>query len=174
MNYKILVVLALALFFLFAPQVAHDLQVKQEQKIEAERQAQLNSSIRGFLESKESPLAQETDFLLEHKHWKLLIAISAIESQYCKRQLGFNCWGIGGDSAYRHYSSIREAITDADALIEKWQQKGRWLTVEDMNCHYVVPCNPNWVNTVNKVLAELETYEQSDTRFSKQESGAGK
>jgi hypothetical protein len=122
-------------------------------------QPQLNVLIKGFLTSKESPLAPETDFLMTQKHWRLLIAVSAIESQYCKRQLGNNCWGVGGDSAYRHYSSIRAAIVDANDLIERWQQKGRWLTVEDMNCHYVQPCNQNWVNVVNKVLAELETYE---------------
>ena len=116
----------------------------------------LQSSVKEFLESKGSPLAPETELLLEQKHWKLLIAISAIESQYCKRQLGYNCWGIGGDSAYRHYESYADAIVDADALIEHWQIKGRWLTVEDMNCHYVVPCNDNWVRVVNKVLADLE------------------
>lgn len=119
-------------------------------------QQALEQRIRGFLESKESPLAPETKFLLTQKHWKLLVAISAIESQYCKRQLGNNCWGIGGDSAYRHYSSIKSSIQDANDLIEHWQEKGRWFTVEDMNCHYVVPCNDNWVNVVNRVLAELE------------------
>jgi len=128
--------------------------------VEAKRQEQLNSKIKEFLINKDSPLAQETDFLLDQRHWKLLIAISAIESQYCKRQIAYNCWGIGGDSAYRHYSSLREAIIDADALITKWQERGRWLTIEDMNCHYVVPCNPNWVRVVNSNLDELDSYER--------------
>lgn len=132
---------------------------EDEQDTTAQR-AELNRQVRGLLESKKSPLAPETDLLLEQKHWKLLIAISAIESQYCTRQLGNNCWGIGGDSAYRHYSSIPEAIADADALIERWQKKGRWLTVDDMNCHYVVPCNPNWVSVVNRNLEILTTYER--------------
>ena len=128
------------------------------------QQPQLNTLIRGFLTSKESPLAPETDFLLQQKHWKLLIAVSAIESQYCKRKIAFNCFGIGWDSAYRHYSSIRAAIQDANDLIEHWQtEHKRWLTVEDMNGSYVVPANPNWVRVVNKVLAELETYERQST-----------
>ena len=127
--------------------------------IEYKRAEAPTLQIREFLESKNSPLAPETEVLLQQKHWKLLIAISAIESQYCKRQLGNNCWGIGGDSAYRHYGSVKEAIIDANDLIEHWQEKGRWLTVEDMNCHYVQPCNQNWVNVVNKVLLELELYE---------------
>ena len=113
--------------------------------------------VRGYLEGKGSPLAPEVEFLISQKHWQLLIAISAIESQYCVRQIDFNCWGLGGDTSYRHYSSFRAAIQDANDLIEKWQQKGRWLTPEDMNCSYVVPCNPNWVRIVNKVLAELKS-----------------
>jgi len=130
--------------------------------IEKERIAQqieLQNQVRGFLDSKKSPLAQETEFLLQQKHWKLLIAISAIESQYCKIQLGLNCWGITKyEGGYRTYSSIREGIADADALIERWQKKGRWLTVDDMNCHYVQPCNPNWVKVVNSILAKMDSY----------------
>ena len=125
----------------------------------APQKPQLNTLIREFLTSKESPLAPQTDFLLQQKHWKLLIAISAIESQYCKRKVGNNCFGIGGDSAYRHYSSIRASIVDANDLIEHWQSKGKWLTIESMNCSYVQPCNQNWVRVVNKVLQELKTYE---------------
>lgn len=128
--------------------------VKQSQ---IAHEQQLNEFVRGFLEEKKSPLASETDFLLEQKHWKLLIAISAIESQYCKRQLGLNCWGItkftGG---YKEYSSLKEGIKDANDLIERWQARGRWLTVEDMNCHWVVPCNDNWVKVVNQVIIKLE------------------
>ena len=93
---------------------------------------------------------------MSQKHWKLLIAVSAIESQYCKRQLGNNCWGVTDlKGKYRIYNSFAEGIKDTNDLIEHWQQKGRWLTVEDMNCSYVVPCSPNWVRVVNKVLKDL-------------------
>ena len=146
----------LAFALMFVPNTTY---INNESALQA--QDSLRSDVRAYLESKDSPLAPETAFLMEHKHWKLLIAISAIESQYCKRQLGWNCWGIGGDSAYRKYGSIREAIVDADALIERWQKKGRWLTVDDMNCHYVQPCNPNWVIVVNKVLKQIDTYERT-------------
>lgn len=165
----LIVLVALATFFLFPNQAKESeieefAEVPEVEAVQGEilQPIELNARIESFLESKDSPLAPETDYLLEHKHWKLLIAISAIESQYCKRKLSFNCWGIGGDSAYRHYESIREAITDADALITRWQARGRWHTVEDMNCHYVQPCNPNWVRVVNATLAEIETYEQPD------------
>ena len=122
------------------------------------KQDQTNKVL-AYLQSKQSPLSHdEVGLLVEQKHWRLLIAVSAIESQYCKRQLGYNCWGIGGDSAYRHYKNFSEAIIDANALIEKWQQRGKWLTPEQMNCSYVVPCNENWVRTVNKVLQEIESF----------------
>lgn len=146
------VVVVVVILTFFAPTSASQTSTAQA--------SQLNKDIQAFLEDKDSPLTPETELLLQQKHWKLLIAISAIESQYCKRQLGWNCWGIGGDSAYRKYPSIREAIVDANNLIEHWQQKGRWLTIEDMNCHYVVPCNPNWVKVVTQVLGEMNQYEQ--------------
>lgn len=127
----------------------------------------LNIAVENYLNAKKSPIAPETDFLLEHKHWQLLLAISAIESQFCKRQLGYNCWGISNTRAvqkktgytYRRYASFRAAIDDADAYLESWQSRGKWLTVESMNCSYVVPCSPNWVRVVNKTLTELKKLE---------------
>ena len=158
MKYSLLgvaLVAAIAIFLLFPKTV------KEQEKVTVVEApvSQLNSEVRAFLEVKKSPLAPHTDLLLEQKHWRLLIAISAIESQYCTRQLGYNCWGIGGDAAYKKYASLPDAILDAENLITKWQAKGRWLTVEDMNCSYVVPCSPNWVRVVNKTLTELEKYQ---------------
>jgi hypothetical protein len=123
---------------------------------------QLESSVKEFLESKKSPLSSHTKLILEQKHWKLLIGISAIESQYCKRQLGNNCWGITKLSGgYRAYATLDEAIVDANNLIERRQKQGRWLTVDSMNGSYVVPKNQNWVNVVNKNIIQLEIYERS-------------
>lgn len=121
----------------------------------------INDEIKAFLESKDSPLALHVETLLKQKHWKLITAISAIESSYCKRQRGNNCWGITDSSGtYKSYASFDEAIIDANGLITRWQARGRWLTVADMNGHYVVPHNPNWETVVNAVLLKLESYEQ--------------
>lgn len=160
----VLAALVVALLaFLLTPHLtkAPTLPIVEAKDIEAVEEApELAPLIQAYLQAKDSPLAPEIETLLKQKHWKLLIAISAIESQYCKRQLGFNCWGIGGDNAYRQYSSVREAIVDANDLIERWQQRGRWHTVEDMNCHYVVPCNPNWVYVVTNVLKKMDDLER--------------
>lgn len=125
------------------------------EKLRSQMLATQSLRLQEFLESKQSPLAPDAEFVIGLKHWKLLVAISAIESQYCKHQLGYNCWGIGGDTSYRYYSSFRAAATDANDLIESWQVKGKWLTVEEMNCSYVQPCNPNWVKVVNDNLQIL-------------------
>lgn len=130
---------------------------EEEKKTEAQQEK--TEKVVAYLQSKKSPLSQEeVSLLVSMPHADLLIAISAIESQYCKHQLGYNCWGIGGDSAYRHYKNFSEAIVDANDLITRWQARGRWLTVEDMNCHYVQPCNENWVRVVNKVLKDIEPF----------------
>ena len=155
----LLVALAIVIGMLLFPGKAGTPEVIEQQHVEAAVLEQQNRTTKvvEYLHAKGSPLStEEATLLVEMPHGDLLIAISAIESQYCKRQLGFNCWGIGGDSAYRHYDNFSEAIIDANNLVTRWQERGRWLTVEDMNCHYVVPCNPNWVNVVNKVLLELE------------------
>lgn len=113
--------------------------------------------VRSYLERKKSPLSDHSEQIVSKKHWKLIIAVSAIESSYCKRKIAFNCWGImKGSGGLRRYESYEEAIDDVDALFERRQSQGRWLTVEAMNCSYVVPCNPNWVSVVNSVLKDLD------------------
>lgn len=132
-------------------------EVKLQEKIEA-KQIKLNKVV-AYLQNKKSPLSSsEVSLLVEQKHGDLLIALMGIESQFCKRQLGYNCFGVGGDSAYRHYNNFSESIIDADALITRWQERGRWLTVADMNGHYVQPYNPNWERVVNKILNDIKDF----------------
>lgn len=129
----------------------------------------LSDKVRGFLEQKKSPLAAESEFLVQQKHWRLLVAVSSIESQFCRRQIGYNCWGISNTRAaavktghkYRVYSSLRAAIADADQFIDSWQKRGRWLTVDAMNGSYVVPASPNWAKSVKSTLEELEKIKEA-------------
>lgn len=119
----------------------------------------LNTEIKIYLMSKKSPLASEVDYLLGKKHWKLMLAISHIESQFCTRKLGNNCWGINTPKGYAKFATLRDAIDATDALITKWQNKGKWLTIEAMNCSYVVPCSPNWVKVTKDTFNELSAIE---------------
>lgn len=129
----------------------------EERSVEA-HQVKLEKVV-AYLQTKDSPLShEEVSLLVKQEHANLLIAIMGIESQFCKRQLHYNCFGVGGDSAYRHYNNFSESIVDADALITHWQDKGKWLTVETMDCSYVVPCNPNWVRVVNKILDDIKDF----------------
>jgi hypothetical protein len=123
---------------------------------EADDHPSTEQKLESYLKEKESPLAEHTKTLIEQKHWKLIVAISRIESQHCKIQKGFNCWGVGGDHAYRTYENYAEAIKDVNDLIEYWQSEGKWLTPEEMNCSYVVPCNQNWVDVTKAELANIE------------------
>lgn len=144
------IVIATIIFSLFAPRIA----VSSEKTVAP--QSELQSEVSLYLESKHSPLAPYANTLVGLNHWRLIIAISSIESQYCKYQLGNNCWGITtAAGGYAHYSDFGAGAIAEEALIERWQARGKWLTVESMNCSYVVPCNPNWVRTVNATLAQL-------------------
>ena len=131
-------------------------EVQAEVEVTVEKPPSIEVVVGEYLKSKGSPLADHTEILLQQPHWKLLIAISHIESSWCTRKISYNCWGIGGDAAYRRYSGYDEAIIDANNLIQRWQDRGRWLTVADMNGHYVQPHNPNWERVVNLTLNEIE------------------
>lgn len=138
--------------------IAPTAEEKIQTQLVEEHQVKLDKVV-AYLQSKGSPLNRsEVSLLVEQEHADLLIAIMGIESQFCKRQLYYNCFGVGGDSAYRRYNNFSESIIDADALITRWQKRGRWLTVADMNGHYVQPYNPNWERVVNKILNDIKDF----------------
>lgn len=149
MKKNVVILIALGLWLLLAPRIAGSGELTKQQL--------LHTKVESFLESKHSPLAAETDVLLAQKHWQLIIAISAIESSYCLHSIGNNCWGIKGGTDYKSYPTLRDAIPDVERLIEYRQSRGQWLTIESMNCSYVVPCNANWVRVVNLVMAKLNS-----------------
>lgn len=107
-----------------------------------------------YLSSKQSPLAAKAHYLLNQRDWKLIIAISQAESQMCKRQLGNNCWGIGGGN-HRKYPNLELAITDAQIVIGKYVDSGA-DTAKEILPRYVGWNNQNWVLAVNSVLYQLE------------------
>lgn len=128
----------------------------------------LENAVSYFFIENQSPLYFETAYLLTKPHWKLIVAISHDETQYCTIGTGLvnNCWGIKavkGQKAtpggYAKYATLRIALDAAEDLLAKKQKAGKWLTVDAMNCTYVVPCSPNWVHTVKTTLSELDRLE---------------
>lgn len=118
----------------------------------------LHVQVQEYLLTKKSPLAPQADYLIKLPHWKLILAISNAEGQFCQHQLYYNCWGLGGNQNLREYSSYKASLQDINDFIESWQVKGKWMTPEQMNCSYVVPCSPNWLRTVKATLKELENF----------------
>ena len=114
-------------------------------------------TLRNYLISKNSPLADHVEMLLLQPNWKLILAISHAESNMCKRELGHNCWGIGGGN-HRKYPSYNEAIADANKVISRYVNKG-YDTPEEMLRTYVGWNNPTWVIATNNILNQLEQLE---------------
>lgn len=125
----------------------------EQEKIKVEQVETLTA----YLAKKNSPLAEQAEHLLDQRDWKLIIAISQAESNMCKRQLGYNCWGIGGGN-HRKYPNLQTAILDAQTVIGKYVDSGR-DTPEKMLTRYVGWQNYNWVKAVNQVLSQLNQLE---------------
>ena len=109
-----------------------------------------------FLEG--SPLADYAEHILKSPHWSTIIGICWIEQYHCKRAPYFspyNFWGIGGSNLHR-YKSYEEGIAAISNLLQRYEDRGK-DTIEEMNGYYVVPANPNWLNTVIKIKAQVES-----------------
>lgn len=112
------------------------------------------NALKAYLAGKNSPLQDHVEILLLQPNWKVVLAISQAESNLCKRQLGHNCWGIGGGN-HRKYPSYAEAIIDANAVVQKYWDRGHRST-KTMMPYYVGWQNHSWVLATQSILAELE------------------
>jgi len=110
--------------------------------------------LRQYLLEKNSPMAEYVEILLLQPNWKLVLSISHAESNMCRRQLGNNCWGIGGAKYHRFYPTFAEGIEDADDLIQKYLDSGRTTPEKIMN-RWVGWNNQNWIRANNQVLRQL-------------------
>ena len=111
-------------------------------------------TLKKYLEKKQSPLSNYVEILLLQPNWKVVLAISHAESNMCKRQLGHNCWGIGGGN-HRKYPSFAEAIVDANDVVQRYWDRGHRST-RTMMPYYVGWNNQSWVVATQDVLYELE------------------
>lgn len=108
-----------------------------------------------YLRSKGSPIAEHANLVLKNKHYRLILAISFAEGNFCKHQIrAYNCWGIGGTKP-ETYANYDEAFQRADNLIQKYQDRGM-TSAETMRTTWVGWHNDSWIVAVNQVLDELK------------------
>lgn len=111
--------------------------------------------LRSYLAAKNSPLQDYAEVLLQQPNWKFILAISHAESNMCRRQLGNNCWGIGGVKYHRFYLSFAEGIVDANSLIQKYHDGGL-NTAKKMMKRWVGWNNKNWIIATQNILSDLD------------------
>lgn len=111
-------------------------------------------TLKNYLESKKSPLTDYVEILLIQRNWKIVLAISHAESNMCKREIGHNCWGIGGGN-HRKYPSYAEAIVDANDVVQRYLDRGH-TGPKTMMPYYVGWDNQNWVVATQNILYELD------------------
>lgn len=106
-------------------------------------------------EVRPSRLAEYADVLAEQPEWRKIVAISFVESTFCKRHYFNNCWGITYRSGLARYPSLKEAIVDTNrVLVKSYSDK----TYEQMNGVYVQPKNPNWLRGAKMIETELDIH----------------
>jgi hypothetical protein len=130
---------------------------REEVDLEAQQLAARKEKLKKYLQSKNSPFAED-DKTLEafatSKNMKLMVAISFVESTFGKRCYYYNCSGIGGTPPnLRKYESYAEWIVDFDKLLEA---RYKDLPPEKFIGLYVQPGSPNWLYGVKKVIREFE------------------
>ncbi|MBI4054396.1 MAG: hypothetical protein HY397_03660, partial [Candidatus Doudnabacteria bacterium] len=111
--------------------------------------------LKNYLEQKQSPLQDHVGTLLLQPNWKVIVSIAQAESNMCRRQLGNNCWGIGGARYHRYYPSFAQGIIDANDLIQKYHDSGL-TTPKKMMTRWVGWNNQSWIQANNQVLAQIE------------------
>ena len=115
----------------------------------------------------DSPLADMSDKLVLYPHWQRALAISFVESQFCRHTPktitrhgvveSYNCSGIGGDR-YKEYGSYEQWFADMNNLLDQPNYINR--PIEKFLHYYVVPGSNNWLYGVKKTEADLTALEE--------------
>jgi len=112
--------------------------------------------LRAYLTNLGSPLAPYSEQIAQSEFGATIIGICYIEQYRCTKAPYNNYWGIMNEAHLRHYATLADGIADIDALLGRMYSRG-YNTVEKLNCYYVQPCSANWLNTVKRVKAELQS-----------------
>lgn len=129
----------------------------------------LVNNLKIYLQKFNSPLAAYAQDMIKQPQWQRALAISWVESNFCKRHVDNNCSGIGvapGHKLWRKYRTHLDWFKDMSALMEKPIYKEKYTTFQKMRGVYVQPGSTNWVNGANKKYNELVrlTQESEDQR----------
>lgn len=118
--------------------------------------------IQAYLENKHSPLSSQANILVQRADenkidWKLLLAISGVESGYCNEipAQSYNCWGFGiYGNHVRYFSSWDDAISTISSSIHNdYMNKWHAQTVGQIGRIYAA--DPNWSYKVTKNMDEI-------------------
>jgi hypothetical protein len=118
----------------------------------------LVNNLKLYLEKHRSPLAEFAGEIIKQPQWQRALAISWVESNFCKRHMDNNCSGIGvapGHKLWRKYETHLDWFKDMSALMEKPIYKEKYTTFQKMRGVYVQPGSANWVNGAQKKYNEL-------------------
>lgn len=145
----------------------------QAKEVEAEIKSNDKvATIKQYLESKKSPLANASHTLAEQPNMKLIIAISYAESTYCraipKSREGvpnYNCWGVGGaGNMWQFGADINTAVVKFNGFLDLNPRGKKYsqMTPKEMNGIYCQDAKRpgreclNWDLKVNQIISELK------------------
>ncbi len=115
-------------------------------------------NLTAYLKKHNSPLEPYASEMVKQPQWQRALAISWVESNFCKRHADNNCSGIGvapGHKSWRKYPTHLEWFKDMAKLMEKPIYKEKYTTFKKMRGVYVQPGSDNWVNGAQKKFNEL-------------------
>jgi len=131
------------------------------------RQIHFQETLKNYLRSQGSPLAEYTGIILEQNNWKKIIALSNAESSMCRRypeQLA-NCWGVGGSNLWDMGDNLGEGIKAMNNFLNNAPSKSRikysQMNFEQMNGLYKQPPGDHWVQNNLVVYNQLSELERS-------------
>ncbi|MBX4187558.1 MAG: hypothetical protein KW793_00290 [Candidatus Doudnabacteria bacterium] len=140
----------------------HDKAVDKLQK-----QLRINEALKGYLQSKHSPLAEYATTILEQNNWKKIIALSNAESTMCRRYIEqlSNCWGVGGTDLWDMGDNLGEGVRAMNDFLntapKKSPVKYSQMNFEQMNGLYKQPPRDHWVYNNLEIYNELTALEKS-------------
>lgn len=128
-------------------------------------------SLKEYLKKHNSPLEEYAAEMVLQPQWQRALAISWVESNFCRRHADKNCSGIGvapGHKLWRKYPTHLDWFKDMTQLMEKPIYKEKYTTFQKMKGIYVQPGSANWVNGAQKKYNELmEMTEEAESQRQK-------